>query len=503
MAGAGTSLNVQQVHDTLLEFERDEGLFEWRIRGEAYWHLIRHNLFGRLLLLLGLHGRRPTGPLSRPFSAWLAAMRSEFDGGLEGLRRHDWSDLGPADLLVFNHERHLRCGDQWICPYTHPLLEDSAWSRVVIQDTHEGRHLRPAPPEGLRYLAGNLGRQWASSAALRLLRPGPGGLLLDRSGRNQVRYLATLLGRLFGVEVPSNALLATVQGAVFELVARAALYDRLLDRVRPRAVIVVVGYGYRCLPLVAAARRRSVPTIELQHGMIGPTHLAYNYAPGVRPEGFPDYLLTFGEFWRKSARLPLPRTRTPALGFAWLDRHRIPRQDTERAWPRRILVLSQGTIGAELSRLVVEIANLLPPDRYHLRYKLHPGEIPFWRERYPWLARSGLEVVDHPTTIYGELAAADIQIAVYSTAMYEGLAYGLTTFIARLPGHEHAAPLVAAGAAVAFDTAEELVDALASASQPPPALSAELFRPGARERFAAILDGILASGEVPRDFLRG
>lgn len=100
-------------------------------------------------------------------------------------------------------------------------------------------------------------------------------------------------------------------------------------------------------------------------------------------------------------------------------------------------------------------------------------------------------MVDRPTPIYDELAAADAVLGVYSTAVFEGLAFGLPTVIAKLPGWEATAPLVAEGAAVAVGDAGELRAALADLTPPTEALRDRVWRPRARANFQALLEELL------------
>jgi hypothetical protein len=63
-------------------------------------------------------------------------------------------------------------------------------------------------------------------------------------------------------------------------------------------------------------------------------------------------------------------------------------------------------------------------------------------------------------------ATAQAQIGVYSTALFEGLAFGLRTFIADLPGASDMAPLVEAGLAELVSNAQQLCSALERTTSP-------------------------------------
>jgi hypothetical protein len=82
--------------------------------------------------------------------------------------------------------------------------------------------------------------------------------------------------------------------------------------------------------------------------------------------------------------------------------------------------------------------------------------------------------------LYELFAEANAQVGVYSTAIFEGLAFNLDTYLLDLPGIHHMENLLAEPGVVCCDSAEALVDALSSeaaaAIDPNP-----FFRPNAIE----------------------
>jgi hypothetical protein len=140
-----------------------------------------------------------------------------------------------------------------------------------------------------------------------------------------------------------------------------------------------------------------------------------------------------------------------------------------------------------------DLAARVDPARFHIVYKLHPSEMSGWQRRYPWLAATKITVQDSPTDdIYTELARAHVQVGVYSTALFEGLAFGLPTAIMALPGHEDMSALIEWGLAELVEDAQELAAYLEGAPTPPPtsALSA-IWKPGARESFRDFIGGLI------------
>ncbi|MBW2453574.1 MAG: hypothetical protein JRI68_03650 [Deltaproteobacteria bacterium] len=472
---------TRQVHDQLIELEERLGLWDLEAYGQRYWHQIRHAVYIDVLQSLGLMGQPQRSWRDRPLSSWVKSIRPRHWG--PALRRSQWFDLKPADVLVLSHPRLVPLGDGWICPYTHPLLDTLPQSHQVVEDVWQGTHSFPQRQRGLKYLELNL----LLCQIAFLARHGVTGGRLNAAERDGVGDWCVALTRALGGGPSQGRALALTRAAVRELMSFDTLYPWLLDRVRPKLVVNVVHYSYRCLALTRIARERAIPVAELQHGTLGETHFAYNFATGRRPESFPDYFLTFGDWWRDGTPgLPLPAERMPAVGFAWLEAHRTGARRLERA--RRqgrkpvVLFLSQATIGEELSRMAVDLARLTSGQR-HIRFKLHPGELLGWQERYPWLGSAPIEVIDRPTNLYEELAGADAVVGVYSTAMFESVAFGVPLMLMRLPGHERMESFIELGAGVFCDDVEQLARALAAAVPPPESVRELLWKPGAVEGF--------------------
>ena len=204
------------------------------------------------------------------------------------------------------------------------------------------------------------------------------------------------------------------------------LYLRLLKRVFPKVIVLVTGYGKQ--NLIEAAKRLRIPVVELQHGVIYPMHLAYNYPTSYIPTSvFPDYILVWGDYWKESADFPLESDRIVSVGYPYMNLQKEKYSKIQRK--KQILFISQGGLGSSISNFAVNLFEHLGKD-YEIVYKLHPGEWHNWRQKYPELVDSGLTVLDTASEIlYKLFAESMIQIGVSSTAIYEGLAFGLRTFL--------------------------------------------------------------------------
>lgn len=380
-----------------------------------------------------------------------------------------------ADFLVVGHPRRQRTDrGTWTDPYVDPLLTTLGAAASVVEAPHLGGHRAPADLAGVRYLD-DIVLLGTAAAMLEARRP-------QAHEARALEAMENELARRFGVGAGVARRMET-----FRRYRAGSLrfYDRLLARVRPDVLVLVVAYGFE--PLVEAARERGIPVVELQHGVIYPYHLGYTF-PAAGKYTFPDYLLTYGRFWNEATTYPLPADRVRAVGYPAFD---LARSTFERRPGRAVLFVSQLAVGEPLSRLAVELSRSTDET---VIYKLHPGETHAWAERYPWLRDSSVRVADDPgLSVYELFATAKAQVGVFSTALYEGLGLGVPTVVAHLPGSEASEPLIRLGYARAAADVSELEAAINDPASEPPDAEA-FFRPGGLERMTAALRDIASSG---------
>jgi len=469
---------LQAAHDAFIAHEEAHDLWSLTAYGRRYWHFVRYEVFGWLMQAMELQGRRHGGYADKPLREKLAIHPRRWPATL---RRSHWRDLRPVDLVVFPHPRHVPSDGSWVCPYTAPLVAGLPHRRYVVKDLYEGRHPHPLVDADLRYI------EWARRAAELgfMATDAWRGAWLTKADRATCDAWVTDLERAFGVALDHDKVFRYLRKSIRNDLTLEKVYHRLFDKTRPRAAVCAVHYTHRNLAMTRVAKARGIPVVEVQHGFFGASHLAYNVAPGRHPESFPDYLTVFGDFWRENTPgLPLPPERTPAIGFAWLERERArATPDAPDATRKTVLFVSQGTVAEALSEAAVGLSQRLDPARWRIRFKHHPSDLSGWRERYPALAASSVEVIERPLGIYDAFAAADAQVGVYSTAVYEGLAFGLRTCVLAVPGHEGMLPLVEAGVVAKCADADELAAALESDTKPSPAQLDRIWRPGAVGRF--------------------
>jgi hypothetical protein len=369
------------------------------------WPIIRMRVFHELTRRSGIHGApHPVGRTSYDKAALVARHVS----GL--VTRNPF--LGRYDVMVVPHPR--KPGGVEI--YTDEL-RTALGPRALILDS--GINGTPLP--------GSKNLDFFTSAA-GAIHPGT----VDDHG------IQDALAELAGVQVPIGALLAREVPKHRRL---RALYRALLKRQRIQTVYVVVAYFHQ--HIVGAARDLGIRVVELQHGAISPFHLGYSYPGRPTVADQPDELWCFGSYWTDVADLPGGMT-TAVVGAPFLP---APRPKD----PRRVVFLSQGTVGAELVHVAEAVAKEHP--ELEVLYRLHPSE------RASDYTIPGCVQLSAGGNTLELLAGATYQVGVSTTALFEGMALGCRTAVADLPGHEYLDPAIARGHALLMSHPSELTQA--------------------------------------------
>lgn len=484
--------NPTELLAAFIAFEEREQLFERKLLGVEYWQLIRHDVFRETLQALGMSGQAHLRLEELPLSSWLGPQLRQLRTTLA--RSQLWR-ASRADLLVATHPRWLPYQGRYICPYSQPLLWGSPRSRLLLTGHYQGRYFAPDADEPTRYVDLSLALSHAQFRLRELLGRG-----LSDAAERELEGLAQRLAAQLAAAVKPSAIVRRARTAVLSQLGLGPQLQRLLDQVQPRLVVNVVGYRLVHQILTLCARARGIPVAELQHGTIGAAHAGYNFGAGRRPAAFADYLLTFGDVFRSlTPGLPLPAANVKPVGYGWLALQQSAFQrerdaSTPRHGPRRVLFLSQRDIGRELSQLAAAAAQHSPSaNQLELVYRLHPSEAVGWRERYPELARSGIRVEESSArALYAAQADADVQVGVYSTALMEGIAFGLDTLIVALPGHEQLSFLVERGLArLAQPEPHSLNDLLQAPRLPAPGQTEQLWASDPARRFADFVEEVI------------
>jgi hypothetical protein len=214
---------------------------------------------------------------------------------------------------------------------------------------------------------------------------------------------------------------------------------RILTDAAPKLLVEVVWYTRMNKVFNVAARELGIPILELQHGTISPYHHGYSFPKGVSVKAVPDYIAVWGEFWKQQCGLPIPSDQIVVTGFPFYESN-VPILRRAKRSGAHILVVSQGTIGRALAEAIANIASEPSLRDVTFHFKPHPSESALVSERYAVLSQNpNVRIVFGPgsDSLEDLFQLCDTQIGVYSTALVEGMRFGLRTIIYQLQGWEY------------------------------------------------------------------
>lgn len=419
--------------DQYLNYESSNNLFELEVEGFKYWHYIRKNIYDEIINQKYNMGQAHT---SLTTTSYFERVVLKFKQVPYWMFRNPLWSLKERDLLILNHQRRVKVKNEYNCIYTDEFIKRIDNSYYVFEQPMLEEHYQPVGTNNLKYFDYlNFKVAVKKEISKKIFK-----FSFSCVNKEIIRRVLSDISNFFSVELNENAIISMIENIYLQRQFSFKYYGKILDTIKPKAILEIVSYGSDRLMINELAKERGIPIIELQHGTMGKYHISYNFENIFDLSTFPNYIFTFGMFWKDKTRFPITRDMVKVVGWPFyeekINENKV--KDTRNNTIKTILFVSQGTIGKELSQIASEVSKELNNKQYKVIYKLHPGEYNRWQKEYPWLIEAGLEVIDHNKhDMHYYFAQSNVQIGVYSTALFEGLGYGLLTLIIKLYGHEY------------------------------------------------------------------
>lgn len=433
-----SEFTVKQLCELIWAAERRFDLLTWKVNGVYLWQAKRAAAFFALAQQASVlevpHQLPPRGNLNR-----LKKLTSLLRGTVRG---NPLIDREQVDALIFEAQRHTLVDGVYLDIYTYYLAQELAARGVrfhLLDRFYRGRHKKKPDPR--RRFLDVMDVQTA-------VRSRVGASAVPEKDSARIDEVEDYFKQEIGAEVD---LFGDSAKELHRFLLEKAFYRRLLEKGTPKEIYCVNSYG-GLAPMIDAAKEVGATVIELQHGTVSKYHLGYSFPDqpaGEKLRYFPDKFYVWNDLWKQTIQWPITDENVVCYGNRFFELQRS-RCHSEKRKAGQIVILSQGTIGERLSELILEHADAL--SSHHIVYKLHPGEYQRWRDYKSLVALAKMENVEVVTEcdLYRLLAQSEYQIGVYSTAIYEGMAFGLKTILAPLPGMEYTEGLLEENKAVLF-----------------------------------------------------
>lgn len=429
-----------------LSIEKKYDLYNLEQNGCKYWLYSRFGLWNYNICAQKLHLKDSKSEVNRNYLKIILNVISSI---------FSFVSLKKAEVLFLNHERRIRESNFFCCPYTEEISKK--FSHAVLEIPFQDSHLKPVHTtnmvttdfiNAISSIYSKLYLKFSQKKTREII----------KKIKNETENALVEICQGYNIELNKDEIYKSMAILSIRHKVESFFYDLIIKKVDPKVIVEVVYYKKHCMIINEISKKRRIPTVELQHGTIYENHAAYNFYKSCgKIDQLPAYVYLFSDFWRTKLSLPIENNKILSVGYPLFETElRKYNFNHRRNDVKTILFISQGTIGEMLSHLAFDLSNVLSRSKYRILYKLHPSEYADWKIRYPYLIDSEVEVLDKRESIYKYFAESDYQVGVYSTAIYEGIGFGLDTFIYKVGHYEIMESLVSFNYATFFSKVSEL-----------------------------------------------
>lgn len=470
-------MNLKTIVENIFQMEDELDLFSKQIGNIHFWELVRFNVFRQITEVTGFYSQGHT-----KLEVDSEVRRNYILNAVRNIFHKNPFLTSKCDILFLGSPRRKLMEDQlWWDIHSDPVMESlgDAYKCLLIEPSLNNSHFSPTKTTHIKYL------DLALFLGTVLIKAKLALFCLSKTEENELEEIEKQILDRFNTSINLKKIVTS------GLVARKSIlpiYTFLIKKISPKVVVVTVSYGNKII--IEACNKLDIPVVELQHGAsIGRYHLGYffpdEYAKTIT---FPDYFFAFGDFWKNRCKYPIEKHRIFNVGYPFFEKEtgkyaQISKKD-------QVVFISGGHIGKKMSRFAVQ---LKARKDFHLDivYKLHPGEYARWKKEYPWLVNSGVIIVDDDSVpLYKLLAQSRALVGVDSTVVYEGLGFGLRTFLLDLPGIEYMDELIESQVVSVVSTVNELVEKIRQPGQQQVGAD-NFFKPNALDNISNALEEII------------
>ncbi|NKB44866.1 MAG: hypothetical protein GKS03_11375 [Alphaproteobacteria bacterium] len=266
------------------------------------------------------------------------------------------------------------------------------------------------------------------------------------------------------------------------------LFETVLVRLQPKVIFLSVYYHPLGMGLVLAARRLGIPTIDVQHGRLGPLHGLYTQMTAAPPKGYetvPDKIWCWGNQTKQDIDVDLNPdcSKHGAIvgGNPWFDLWKggggtLPDESAaqallDRNTGKKVIIVSLQSLPHPLPVFVLDAMARAPED-WAWWIRMHPLRRHTIKEVDAHLKKLGVQNFEIEDTtsmpLFWLLRHSDHHITSFSSVAIEALAFGLRTTLFSKAGRDAFLDYVNDGHAVLAEDADSLLHSIAEALDMPP-----------------------------------
>lgn len=479
---------MDEILRDFLEFEKDEELFARKYKGVYYWQCIRFDIVNAVLY----KGEMAENSQKENSKAYIVKAAVT-------LLKFALLDIKAAKLLK---KQDILYFDQQNFRYVDSKQRDSYFDFFEFNNQYSVQRCFYETDRRKESIANDreIGVSIAGLAhgVLYELSKIVPKVCNDSDEDRFINELCDKIFRKFDVVISAKWLVQQVKDVAINYKVYAKYYAWLIEKISPKAIIVVCHYTSKLFPLYRIAHKKQIPVIELEHGLIC-NHDAYNYADlSAKGKSLPDFLFTYGDFWNQYTSLPVGM-KAISVGNPYLENRRnkyghiIPDENS-------IVFYSDVMFGIEQAQFAIEFYQKNASKKYQIFFKFHPSEYRNWEKKYPFLKEHPeIHIVPKEKDLYELLASAKHHVSVLSTVLFESVIFNVKRYVMVKPGRiQYIQPLIDIGLAKTFNDMEEFEKLIKEDIKKDEFINDTIWKSDARKNGLTALEKIINSYEIKR-----
>lgn len=440
-----------------LQMEHDNDLFKKNVLGYSYWNYCRLYIYNKVRNTLFFNAYdNPTKAIKT------TDFKNIFSIVLKSVFNNNTGMLKKAGILVIRSGRRIPKADYFYDYFTEFISEHFEFNSCNVEFPVNLKHEKANPNINVNYVDYITIISFIKAKLNLKLNKKDKVLFMEQS-----EFIHQSIIEYFDVEIGTEHILNILFENYCYYKYMYPLMCNLIQKVSPNLIVEVCGYGRENMIINEICHDKNIPTIELQHGVMGDGHIAYNFATKKLIKTFPKYIFLFSDYWKNKTRFPVEDKYLKSVGYPHLETQLKKHKKNVDKDICKILFISQWTISKQLSQLAINLSEVIKNNyqgEYSIIYKLHPNEIIDANENLKKLIDDDIvEVVQsNDKNLYECFSESNVQIGVYSTGLYEGLAFNLKTLIYKITGSEQLSDLVDNDYADYVENAQDIIDSIQS-----------------------------------------
>lgn len=435
------------------EIEARYNLFDLEFNGIRYWKYARY--YVACILGQKIYG------FSVPFwldteNPWKIPRYSHKYQKYTDAIFHNVNHTLEKDIMLFTFQRRVKYKKKYISPVTDEISLHLQRSHCIIEEPYCGGYYRPTPIRKIKYFD-----VWEGI--------GDETNVYTPINRGQLRkQLLRIFEQEYDIlftQSEKKNIISNLNYYIMYHDELVANYKKILSKVRPKVVIYTSSYiGIRVI-LTEVLKELKIPCIEILHGYVDDSNIAYHYAKEGLNDSLPDYIFAYSQIQKDILKWGIPKDCVRVVGNPWLEKRKKECLIDRKKEKERKIITFISSARPAIEKYLVKLAEQIDQDKYEIVFKLHPLEFDSWRMVYQNLPDYVRVIDNNEKDIHSYLANSDFVIGITSTALFEAAAYPADIFILEEESWQSMHILLQAGRATLVHNDDELYSCIMSSSE--------------------------------------